>query len=89
MKFSDWIKFKEEASASTGSLVATGTSTSSATTSPADSPPDSAPESTEGTTTNDVAKVPYRLGGCGFCFPHCSCSKCKRKKRKHKKKGKK
>lgn len=90
MKFSDWIKLKEEASAGAVAAPATTPATPSA---PSSDVSDSVSTPSEtvpsGTSKDDVAKVPMRLsGGCGFCFPHCNCYKNKRRKKK-KKKGRK
>lgn len=100
IKFSTWIKMREEAAATTsGPAVAGGSSApvsdGGITSSPSETgsePSSSNPEHTdgEGTTTKDkIATRPFVLG-CGYCYPVCGCGNKKRKKKKKKtRKGKK
>jgi len=78
MKFSKWIKLKEEGESAPSGDSGPAPSGDGDGSGPA---PDSA-----STTTSDVAKVPMRLGSCGgFCMPYCSCGYKKKKRRKKKK----
>lgn len=87
-KFSEWVKMREDAAA--GAPAAPAPAPSSPSTPPSDPSPPPSDNHSGGTTTGDVAHVPFRLAGCGFCYPNCSCGSCKKKRRKkRKKRGKK
>lgn len=83
IEFKDWI-MREEATAATaataspangGTANGSGTSVGSVSSTPSDSKPGSG-----STTTDNIAKVPLRLGCCGFCYPYCNCKKKRKKK---------
>jgi len=88
MKFSTWLKLKEESmgggvaasapAAGPTSDASSGTVSSDSTSSSSDGNIDS-----RGTTSSDVARRPFVLG-CGYCYPSCKC-KSKKKRRRRKK----
>lgn len=103
IKFSEWMRFREEGAAAGGGGAGAGGAASGGapsgggdsggspggSTDGGSSAPPPAPTDGSGTTSSDVARVPMRLGGCGFCYPYCSCSSCKKKKRRKKRRRKK
>lgn len=95
ISFSEWMRFREEgAAAGGGSAPASGGGASAppsggGTSAPPSSGGDAPPPADSGTKTSDVAHVPMRLGGCGFCYPYCACSSCKKKRRKKRRRGRK
>lgn len=87
IKFADWIKLRESGT-TTASVAGVPSAPAQVGGESGGNSGGGTPHtgnSDGGTTTGDVARVPMRLGCCGFCYPYCKCGhRKKRKKRRGK-----